>query len=247
MAMRLILGTAMVACAIGLGACESKETQPVKEDVVEPLTPDAADADERFAYAAIYECGGLELKAVFNHGDGRDTLVKAGDGAAMVLRMPEDADQPAWTDGTRTFTDMGGDATWQDGSAAPVTCRGVSRALPPPKAAGVARDLTIDDAGARVELKTGDRFSISLSDVPTAGYQWSGVGVPAFLKQVDELGGATTTSQFLPGYAGGNHWIVLVFEATATGNGELELVQKRPWEDTPDPDDKRFKLTVSVK
>jgi predicted secreted protein len=229
----------MMACAAGaaavlaLAACESKEN-----DVAGPEETEAAQPaqDERFAYAAIYECeGGRELQVVLGQGE---ALVRIGAGEALTLTMPADATEPKWTDGAHTFTDMGGQATWQEGASEPVVCNGASRPLPPPAAAGVVRNLTSADA---------EKFSISLSDVPTAGYAWSPLNPPAFLTKTEELGGATTTAQFLPGYAGGNHWIVLVFEATATGEGELELVQKRPWEDTPSPDDNRFKVTVSVK
>ena len=50
----------------------------------------------------------------------------------------------------------------------------------------------------------------------------------------------------MTGFAGGNHWEVLVIDAVAAGESEIALVQKRPWEDKADPSDKRvtFKLTV---
>lgn len=242
MKVSMMAGALGAAALLALAACESKEN-----DVAEPDQAEAGQPapDERFTYAAIYECAdGRELQVVFQQGD---ALARIGAGEAVTLTIPPDATEQKWTDGTYTFADMGGQATWQETGGEPIACNGASRPLPPPAAAGVVRDLTSADAGATVELKVGDKFSISLSDVPTAGYAWAPSNPPAFLTKTEELGGATTTAQFLPGYAGGNHWIVLVFEATATGEGELELVQKRPWEDTPSPDDNRFKVTVSVK
>jgi predicted secreted protein len=242
MKVSMMAGALGAAALLALAACESKVNEVPGPDETETAQP---AADERFTYAAIYECAdGRELQIVMRP-DG--VLARIGGADAVTLSMPAESINPEWSDGTHSFTDMGGQATWQEAGGEPIACNGASRPLPPPAAAGVVRDLTSADAGATVELKVGDKFSISLSDVPTAGYAWAPANPPAFLTKTEELGGATTTAQFLPGYAGGNHWIVLVFEATATGEGELELVQKRPWEDTPSPDDNRFKVMVSVK
>ncbi len=237
-----LAGALGAAALLALAACEQKEA-----DVAQPdQSPAGAPApDERFATAAIYDCAdGRELQVVFRQGE---ALARIGAAEAVTLTMPAGSTEQKWSDGAFTFTDMGGQATWQENGGDPIACTGASRPLPPPAAEGVARNLTSEDAGATVELKVGEKFSISLSDVPTAGYAWAPVALPAFLSKAGEHGGATTTAQFLPGYAGGNHWLVLVFEATATGEGELELAQKRPWEDAPSPDDARFKVNVSVK
>jgi predicted secreted protein len=87
---------------------------------------------------------------------------------------------------------------------------------------------------------------VSLSGVPTAGYIWGADAPPAFVKVSDGPGGATSSSQMLPGFAGGNHWEVLVIEAMAPGEAEISLVQKRPWEDKADPADKRFAFKLKV-
>ena len=89
-------------------------------------------------------------------------------------------------------------------------------------------------------------MTVSLSGVPTAGYVWAADAPPAFVKVSEGPGGATSTSQFLPGFAGGNHWEVLIVEGVAAGEGEIALVQKRPWEEKSSPDDKRFKFRLKV-
>ena len=108
------------------------------------------------------------------------------------------------------------------------------------------RNLTEADAGASVEMKVGEKISVSLSGVPTAGYVWGADKPPAFVKVSEGPGGATSSAQFLPGFAGGNHWEVLVIEAIAPGEGEIALAQKRPWEEQAAPDDKRFKFQLKV-
>ena len=62
----------------------------------------------------------------------------------------------------------------------------------------------------------------------------------------DGPGGATTSAQFLPGFTGGNHWEVVIFEAVAAGEGEIVLAQRRPWEDAAEPDASTFKFTLKA-
>jgi predicted secreted protein len=50
----------------------------------------------------------------------------------------------------------------------------------------------------------------------------------------------------LPGFAGGNHWEVVVFEAVAAGEGEITLAQRRPWESTAEPDASTFKFMLKA-
>jgi predicted secreted protein len=95
-------------------------------------------------------------------------------------------------------------------------------------------------------MNVGEKISVSLSGVPTAGYVWGANKPPAFVKVTDGPGGATSSAQGLPGFAGGNHWEVIVVEAVAKGEAEIDLVQKRPWEDKPDPDNEHFKFKLKV-
>ena len=247
MNIRMIAGMTGLGLGLLAAGCNktAEEAKPPEKDPV--VTEAPATPAPTLANAAVFECdGGGELQVQFNYGDTRSVTVSLNGAAPLSLPAKDDATEPMYTDGAKTLTvDMDG-VLWNDGSG-DKSCKGVSRPIPPPAAPGVVRDLTEAEAGAAIDLKVGDRFSISLSDIPTAGYAWSPEKLPAFLKAGDTLGGATTTAQYLPGFAGGNHWIVLVFEATAAGSGELELAQRRPWEDKANPDDKRYKVTVTVK
>ena len=79
-----------------------------------------------------------------------------------------------------------------------------------------------------------------------AGYVWGASTPPAFIKASDGPGGATSTAQFTPGFAGGSHWEVVVIEALAAGEGEITLAQRRPWETAAEPDAKTFKFKLKV-
>jgi hypothetical protein len=50
----------------------------------------------------------------------------------------------------------------------------------------------------------------------------------------------------LPGFAGGNHWEVILVEAVAAGEGEIVLAQRRPWEDAAEPDADTFRFTLKA-
>jgi len=108
--------------------------------------------------------------------------------------------------------------------------------LAPAQAPAVVLDLKKDDAGKTFTLQKGQRFSVSLVGVPTAGYLWSAPHPPAFLKQLgDEAVSPTHSDQLKPGFTGGTHWEVTVFEAAGAGKGELRFEQRRPWEKTEPP------------
>ena len=101
----------------------------------------------------------------------------------------------------------------------------------PPTPAGVTIHIRADKDGQMVAVPVNQRFAIELVGVPTAGYQWAPVQMPAFVTRVgDELTGPTIAAQRQPGYAGGNHWEVYVFAAIDAGSGDLVLVQRRPSE-----------------
>ena len=145
-----------------------------------------------------------------------------------------------------TTLNFEGDTIQLTSGGAAKACKFVSRSLPPPKADGVVRDVKAEDAGASVTMKVGEKISVSLSGVPTAGYVWAADNPPAFVKATDGPSGSTTTSQFLPGFAGGNHWQVLVIEALKPGEAEITLANKRPWETKSDPSDEKFKFKLKV-
>jgi len=213
----------------------------VAEQPAEPAAPDA------FANAVNFECdGGGKLDVVFEGGGPSTALVRIDGGAAQKLAIDETATSGmVYKDAATTLNFEGSDAQLTAGGATRA-CKFVARAVPAPAVDGVVRNLTEADAGASVEMKVGEKISVSLSGVPTAGYVWGADKPPAFVKVSEGPGGATSTAQFLPGFAGGNHWEVLVVEAVAPGEAEIALVQKRPWEDQAAPDDKRFKFQLKV-
>jgi predicted secreted protein len=237
MTIRTFAAAAGIGCSLFAAACDPAETTPENA----PATPD------QFADALNFDCGSAgKLDVILNEGAERSALARLGAGAAMTL--PADPDAPSgmvYKDASTTIDFETGDVQLTTGGAT-TDCKFVSRSLPAPKVDGVVRDLTEADAGASVEMKVGEKISISLVGVPTAGYLWSAASPPAFISVSDGPGGATSSAQMLPGFAGGNHWEVLVIEAVAAGEGEITLVQKRPWEDTPDPSDQTFKFKLKV-
>jgi predicted secreted protein len=239
------------ASAIGLGllaACNEQTApppQPTEQTrVAEPANP----TPDPFLGAVNFECeGGGKADAVFDIGSPPSALVRIDGGMPTRLLIDETATSGMIYKDADVSINFEGDDLQLTSGGGTKTCKFVARSLPAPAAEGVIRDLTEADAGAMVELKVGEKISISLSGVPTAGYLWGAENPPAFVKVTDGPGGATTTAQFLPGFAGGNHWEVLVVEGVAPGQGDLDLVQKRPWEEKAAPDDKRLKFRLTVK
>ena len=103
------------------------------------------------------------------------------------------------------------------------------------------RWLTEADAGRTIELRTGDRLSISLGGNPTTGYSWE---LAAVDKQV-------LTPLSKPGYAASSQAVgaggvfAFEFEAVAAGQTALRLVYRRPWEKRRRPA-QTFKVEVTV-
>lgn len=115
--------------------------------------------------------------------------------------------------------------------------------LPAPTPEDVSVQIGREREGQRVEVVVNQRFAVQLIGVPTAGYIWAPAQMPAFLTRAGEATGNTIPEQSQPGYAGGNHWEVLMFVATAPGEGELVLEQRRPWETNTQPTDV-FHVTI---
>jgi predicted secreted protein len=230
--------TIAAAAVLGLAGC----TAPTGND---PASPDTTPvADSRFDSAVSYTCeGGGKLDVVFNYQDG-SALARIDGGTAVSLPLDQTA-MTTWKLETTTLQLDGGGATWTSDGAAK-TCMFEERALPPPQAEGVARTLTIADAGASVTIKVGEKVAVALSGVPTAGYVWAASAPPAWTKASDGPGGATSSAQFLPGFAGGSHWEVVIIEAVAAGEGEIVLAQRRPWEDAAEPDASTFKFNLKA-
>ncbi len=118
-----------------------------------------------------------------------------------------------------------------------------SGALPAPTPEDITVRVTAEQDGQRIEVGVNERFAVELVGVPTAGYAWTPAQMPAFLARAGEASGNTSAAQNQPGFAGGNHWEVLMFTATAAGEGELVLEQRRPWE-TEEPPVDTFRVTI---
>lgn len=123
---------------------------------------------------------------------------------------------------------------------APVTS---SSAVPAPTPQDVAVRITAEQNGQMVRVGVNQRFAIELVGVPTAGYVWAPAEVPAFIARAGEASGNTSSAQSQPGFAGGNHWEVTMFAATAPGTGDIVMAQRRPWE-TNEPPSATFRVTI---
>lgn len=245
-------GAAAMGLALMASCGQTAEEAPAPPAVTEetPVTQETTTPDP-FKYAAIFDCGAAgEIKVLFESDAEGKPLAKVlgADGIATDLPMLDGPDLPTYTNGRLTITNtMDGGIQHAIGKMAPSMCQGVSRPLDPPAVDGVTVDVRdTGTGGGSISLTSGQSFSVSLVGVPTAGYVWDAGTLPAFIEKTAESGGPTSTAQLLPGFAGGNHWEVLVFKAVSAGTGEVVLVQKRPWEDAPDPDAATFKVTVTA-
>jgi predicted secreted protein len=115
--------------------------------------------------------------------------------------------------------------------------------VPAPTPSDIAVRISAAQAGQTVEVGVNQRFAIELVGVPTAGYIWTPAQVPDFITRAGEATGNTVQEQSQPGYAGGNHWEVLMFSATEPGTGEIVIEQRRPWETNEPPSD-TFRVTI---
>lgn len=120
----------------------------------------------------------------------------------------------------------------------------VSQPVAAPIPADAAVRLTAADDGKTVPVAIGQRVSVALVGVPTAGYVWAVKTKPVFLGEAQETSGDTTTDQRKPGYTGGNHWEVFTFAVAASGEGALKLEQRRPWEPDTEPASDTFTVTL---
>ena len=123
---------------------------------------------------------------------------------------------------------------------------GGQQTLRAPTPEDVVVRITAEQHGQTVEVAVNQRFAVELVGVPTAGYVWQPAQVPAFITRAGEASGNMIAEQSQPGYAGGNHWEVLMFSATAAGTGELVIEQRRPWE-TTEPATQTFRVTITAR
>lgn len=228
-----LIRTAAAVGLIGIAAC----AQPASQE---------APAAEALPGALSYDCGGGKLEIAY--GEGGMMLVKTRyeGGAIETLEAdPEAENGITYKAGSTTLVLDGADATYT-ADRATKECKFMIESIPAPKVDGVVHALTESDAGKSFDMKVGEKISVAFVGVPTAGYVWGASTPPEWVKVTDGPGGATSTAQMLPGYAGGNHWEVLVVEAVAVGEGELKFAQRRPWEDDAEPAADTFKITLKA-
>lgn len=96
--------------------------------------------------------------------------------------------------------------------------------------------LTLEAAsnGQTLTTATGSTLTIKLESIPTAGYLWLPRQVPDFLEEINPDAPIITATnpelQSQPGFTGGNHFVSRTYKVTAAGQGDLILVEARPWE-----------------
>ncbi len=238
-----------IAAFAGLGLLVAACNQPAPPVPAEPTPvadqPATFPTPDAFANAVNYECeGGGVVDVVYNSGNG--VVARLDGGGTETLPMnPDSQTGMEFKNATTTLQTDGSSVAWKSGATTKI-CMIKTRELPAPRVDGVVRMLGEADAGASVEMKLGEKISVALVGVPTAGYVWSVSTPPAFIRATDGPGGATSTAQFTPGFAGGSHWEVVIIEAAAAGEGEITLAQRRPWETTAEPDASTFKFKLKV-
>ena len=103
---------------------------------------------------------------------------------------------------------------------------------------------TYSDSGQAIEISINQEFIIALGSNPTTGYGWQesyDENMLALVEKTYELG--KEAKQGLVG-AGGVEYFR--FKTLKTGETEITLVYKRPWEE-PTPQDVTKVFTVNIK
>jgi inhibitor of cysteine peptidase len=103
------------------------------------------------------------------------------------------------------------------------------------------KTLTQADNGTTVHARPGDRIAIRLTENPTTGYRWSP-------DAIDDRVVSLVSTEYTPppgGGVGGSGSVTLVFEARATGEGDIRLKRWRDWEGESSVRE-RYAIKVSV-
>lgn len=121
-----------------------------------------------------------------------------------------------------------------------------SASVAAPTPADVTIHIGAEHNGRVVQVPIGQRFAIELVGVPTAGYVWQPADIPEFITRVSEASGPTSQAQSQPGFAGGNHWEVLILAPLEAGRGDVVMIQRRPWETNEAPV-QSFRVTIEAR
>ena len=103
---------------------------------------------------------------------------------------------------------------------------------------------TYTDPGQTIDIGVNQEFVIALESNPTTGYLWEASHDESMLKLVEskyEMG-----KEAKEGLVGAGGVEYFTFKALKTGETEITLVYKRPWED-PTPQDVTKVFTVDIK
>lgn len=96
--------------------------------------------------------------------------------------------------------------------------------------------------GQSVELKAGQKLTVSLAGNPTTGYSWEVSEIdPAVVELVGEPDYKTDSKML-----GSGGVYTFTFKAAAAGTTNLKLIYHRSWEEGVDPE-KVYEVTLNVK
>jgi inhibitor of cysteine peptidase len=111
-------------------------------------------------------------------------------------------------------------------AAALAACGGTAGSSPAPSSP-LPAVYTAADNGATVEASVGERFTISLEENPTTGYEWDMKAGPGLTLVSDAFVGPSSSPSPLMGAGGTHSW---VFRADEAGTLTLTGLYVRPWE-----------------
>ena len=100
---------------------------------------------------------------------------------------------------------------------------------PPPTPEDVTERVSADQNGRSVDLVEGGSLAVELQSSASTGASWSVTAKPDFITQAQVLHGPVSTppANGRP-LMGAPRWDVFLFEATATGSGEIVLEKRGP-------------------
>jgi len=110
----------------------------------------------------------------------------------------------------------------------------------------VNTELGFNDKGSSIELKKGDRIKIKLESNPTTGYSW----IPD--EEIDTTIVSLVYTEFIHAekekeLLGAGGWEIFTFEAKSSGQTEIILNYRRPWEEAELKDEFIFNIYITVK
>jgi len=93
-----------------------------------------------------------------------------------------------------------------------------------------------------IEVKIGESFTITLESNPTTGYKWEASFDQNLLKLAKSEYKQDASKPGMVGVGGKEYF---TFQGLKTGDAQVKMTYKRPWEQTPS--DKVLTFTVKIK